>query len=87
MRVQAGGGAHVYPLDRDARQTEERLRDLALGSGQREHRAVVVRIAVQVEKAGRPQAPLEGLQQRVIATLADVGDGEEKGMLGHGREG
>ena len=53
MRVDAGVGADVDARDRGARAAQERLGQLALASGEREHRAVVVGVGVEVEEARR----------------------------------
>ena len=47
----------------------------------------MVRIAVEIQKAGRADAALERLQHGVGAPLADVGHGDQKRIFSHAVEG
>ena len=62
------------PLDRRARAAHEGACQLALRGGEREHRAAVVGIRVEVEQPGRRKAALDGLEHGGVAALADVRD-------------
>ena len=46
-----GGPHHVHALDRCARATQHRLRDVRAGRREREHRAVVIGVRVNVQQA------------------------------------
>ena len=80
-------GADVDARDHRARPAQQRLGKLPLPGGQREHRAVVIRIRVQIEKTRRRERPPDGLQRREITALAHVGNGHEERRSGHSPEG
>jgi hypothetical protein len=77
VRMDARVGADVDARDHRARAAQERLRELPLPRGEREHRAVVIGVGVEIEKARRRKRPPDSLQRREITTLADIGNGHE----------
>ena len=69
---------NVDALDRHARAGEQSAGQRILGAGKREHRAVVVRVGVDVEQAcgsGGRERLGDRLDCRLSATLGDVWDG------------
>ena len=74
MRVQPLVAAQVDRAPaRPPRPPTSALGQLALRRRQREDRAAVVGVGVQVEQPGGREAPLELLENRAVAALADVG--------------
>ena len=79
-RVQPLVRGQVDPLDRLARALQQRLVQPAGLPGEREHAAVVVRVAVDVEqaRAAADEGGADGVERLAVAALGDVGDGEEQ---------
>ena len=68
----------VDGLQRAPRTGEDRGRDLTGRAGERKHRAVVVRIEVDVDRA-RAERGADRVDRRLVAPLGEVGDGEQRG--------
>ncbi len=67
----------VDPLKAGCHASEQALDELALGRGQRDHRAVVVGVGVDVEHARRGKGVSDRLHGRAVAPLAEVRHGEQ----------
>jgi hypothetical protein len=80
-------GGQIDPLDRRARPTHETLGEHPLARGKREHRATVVRIAMQIQEPRGCKPPLDRLERRTITPLAHVRNSHQQGRLGHFAEG
>ena len=83
-RIAARAGDDIDRLDRHARAAQQRVGERSLAPGEREHRAMVVAVAVHVEQpdlAVRRGVGRECGGERVdgarVAALGDVGHGEQ----------
>ncbi len=69
----------VDPLDRDVDAGDERVAELVLGADEREHRAVVVGVGVDVEQPRvRRQRVADRVDRRLVAPFAEVGNRLER---------
>jgi hypothetical protein len=78
-RMQTLLAAQVHPLQHRASAIQKAPRQLTRRPGEREHAAVVIHVRVKVEKARRRKRLLDRLQRRMVAPLADIGNGEQHG--------